>query len=151
MRSLPKPTRAKKPRKPLRRSHRRGDHTSRHRAKRKASARLADRLFSEYIRTRDDWQCRNCGSPKHPQCAHVVSRRYRAIRWSSENAVCLCKRCHMKYTNDPIGWEKWVEDRWPGRLAELKRLAWAGVAKIDHEAVCVGLMVSLAALSERRG
>lgn len=105
-----------------------------------ALRRKADRLFSLAIRERDDHACRACGSTYRAQCAHIVSRRYGATRWSMDNAVCLCAKCHMKYTHDPLGWEDWVDERFgPERLKGLKLRARAGVAKVDLEAVVKSL------------
>ena len=107
------------------------------RGSRQALRNRADKLFSEKIRR--DACCRNCGASWRLQCAHIVSRRYNATRWSTDNAVCLCQKCHMKFTYDPLGWEEWVEERFPGRLAELKVRARQGVAKVDLEAVVESL------------
>ena len=131
---IPKPEkRSRKPKRPLRRK-----------SKRKAKLHDADRLFSELIRSRDGWACRVCGSPYRPQCAHLVSRRYRAVRWSTENAVTLCPSHHVLYTHRPLEWEAWCEERWPGRLGMLKARALAGVAKVDYDAVCESLRLDLA-------
>jgi 5-methylcytosine-specific restriction endonuclease McrA len=130
---FPKP--AKRVRKPKRRIRRQ--------AKRKAKLHDADKLFSELIRRRDGWACRNCGSPIAPQCAHIVSRRYRATRWSAENAVTLCKADHMRWTHDPLGWEAWVEERFPGRLTQLKWRARAGVAHTDFDELCEALRLAI--------
>jgi hypothetical protein len=59
-----------------------------------------------------------------------------------DNAVCLCKGCHMKFTYDPIGWEDWVEEKFPGRLAELKVRAKQGVTPAHLEAVVASLEVT---------
>lgn len=115
----------------------------RRQSKRKAKLHDADKLFSQFIRTRDGWACRACGSPFNPQCAHIVSRRYRAVRWTPENAVTLCQRDHMRWTHDPLGWEAWVEERFPGRLAILKARAMAGVAKVDYDEVCEALRLAI--------
>ena len=104
-----------------------------------ALRKKADRLFSLAIRERDGWACRHCGSTYLVQCAHIISRRYNATRWSLDNAVCLCAKHHMKWTHDPLGWEDWVEERFPGRLAQLKIRARLGVAKVDLEAVVASL------------
>jgi 5-methylcytosine-specific restriction endonuclease McrA len=126
------PKRARKAKRPLRRK-----------AKRKAKLHDADALFSTLIRQRDGWACRACGSPVLPQCAHIVSRRYRATRWSAENAVTLCKKDHMRWTHDPLGWEAWVEERFPGRLAQLKARARGGVAHTDFDALCDSLRLAI--------
>ena len=144
MTSIPKPKRTPKTR------VRRGTRTSRHRAKRKSNLKLVDRLFSSYIRTRDDWACRCCGSVRNIQCAHVVSRRYRAVRWDSDNALALCSRCHVRYTYDPIAWQDWIDEKFPGRMEQLRAKARQGVAHVDYDALSVGLLASIAALTERR-
>ena len=130
---VPKPAkRARAAKRPLRRK-----------AKRKMRLHHADALFSQYIRQRDGWACRACGSAVLPQCAHIVSRRYRATRWSAENAVTLCKRDHMRWTHDPLGWEAWVEERFPGKLAQIKVRARAGVERTDFDELCEALRGAL--------
>ena len=105
-------------------------------SKRKAKLHDADRLFSQFIRNRDGWQCRICGEPYNLQCAHLVSRRYRAIRFSPLNAVALCSRHHVYYTYRTIEWELWCEERFPGRLAMLKAQALAAHEHPDYEQIC---------------
>ena len=151
MKQLPKPARSgPKPRKRIVSKGKAGSRTSRRRKARKAKLKDADRLFSEYIRTRDDWQCKACGSPKRPQCAHLISRRYRAVRWNPGNAVCLCSACHVRFTHDPLGWEAWCEERFPGTFTELKRIARLGIAHVDYEYECDGIRALLALLRARR-
>ena len=126
---------------PIKRSSKnKGKRTPKRRVSRMALRTKADDLFRDAIRERDGWACRNCGSPVHPQCAHIVSRRYGAVRWCMDNAVCLCKGCHMKFTCDPLGWDDWVDERFgPGRLVQLKLRARSGVAKVDLEGVIAAL------------
>ena len=118
---------------------RKGTKTSKRRKSRLGMKRECDRLFAVAVKARDGWACRACGSHMMPQCAHVVSRRYAATRWSMDNAVCLCSSCHVKYTHRPLEWEAWCEERWPGRLAELKARALAGVSWVDYEAIAESL------------
>jgi 5-methylcytosine-specific restriction endonuclease McrA len=82
----------------------------------------ADELFSKHVRARDG-ACLNCGSTAFLQCAHIHSRSYKAIRVNPDNAVALCRSCHLKFTRWPLEWEAWVESRFPGRWDELKREA----------------------------
>lgn len=136
---IPKPgKRAKKPRRAIRKK-----------AKRKAKLHDADRLFSQYIRGRDGWACIRCGSPFSPQCAHLVSRRYRATRWTPENATTLCQKCHLKYTYDPLAWESFCEERWPGRLGLMKAMARTGGVKHDFDELCASLRAAIGLQGER--
>jgi len=74
-------------------------------------ARLhADDLFARYIKARDR-RCQNCPETTNLQCAHIIRRRYYAIRWDPDNAVTLCRACHKRYTEDELGWQDWVFDR----------------------------------------
>lgn len=118
---------------------RKGTKTSKRRRSRLGMRRECDRIFAIAVKERDGWSCRNCGTHMHPQCAHLVSRRYHATRWDLLNAVCLCAGCHVKYTHDPIAWDDWIEERFPHRLEGLKLRARQGVAYIDYEAILQSL------------
>jgi len=130
--ALPKPTKRIKAKRPIRRK-----------AKRKAKLHDADRLFSQYIRTRDGWACTRCGSPLHTQCAHLISRSYRAIRFSPLNATALCQGCHVYMTHRPLEWQDWCEEKWPGRWATLKAQALSAHEHPDYDLVCENLKAAL--------
>lgn len=112
-------------------------------SKRKAKLHDADKLFSQYIRGRDGWACVRCGSPLRPQCAHLHSRIYRAIRWNPQNATTLCQGCHVMFTHRPLEWQDWCEARWPGRLATLKAQALAAHEHPDYEAICAEFRLAI--------
>lgn len=97
--------------------------------KRQNYMKKADALFSKLVRERDG-RCLNCGTTELLQCAHLISRSYKAIRTDFDNAVTLCRSCHMKYTHKPLEWREWVEDRFPGRWGKLKQTALA-YPKVD--------------------
>lgn len=44
------------------------------------------------------------------QCAHIMSRRYIALRWDDRNAVPLCMAHHHWFTHRPADWEQWCRD-----------------------------------------
>ena len=133
MTTQPKPAkRARKPRKPLRRK-----------AKRKAKLHDADALFSAYIRTRDGWQCQRCGAIERIQCAHLIGRAYRAVRFAAPNATALCQGCHVFFTHRPLEFQDWCEERWPGRLALLKAQALAAHEHPDYDALCAELRLAI--------
>jgi 5-methylcytosine-specific restriction endonuclease McrA len=81
--------------------------------------RQADVLFSKVIRQRDG-HCKACGTSDNLQCAHIISRSYKSIRTLEDNAVALCRSCHVKFTHRPLEWEAWVECHFPGRWERLK-------------------------------
>lgn len=59
-----------------------------------------DKIFSRYIRFRDDGQCFTCpkkDDPKKMQNGHFVPRQYLAVRWNEKNCNCQCYACNMLY------------------------------------------------------
>ncbi len=81
----------------------------------------ADMLFSTQVRESLGGACWAAGrriEAQHRvtqcsgnlQCAHIVSRRYRALRWDSENAVPLCGGHHTYFTARPAHWEQFCRE-----------------------------------------
>ena len=59
-----------------------------------------DRVFSIYIRQRDNGQCFTCPNKndyKKMQNGHFVPRQYLAVRWDETNCNCQCYACNMRY------------------------------------------------------
>ncbi len=89
--------------------------------------READAAFSQFIRRRDR-SCWRCGSRDGLQCMHIISRRYRALRWDERNAVAGCLKCHTYFTHRPLEWEAWIDSKLgAGTWAQLRKEALAGV------------------------
>ena len=80
---------------------------------------MNDAEFSKLIRDRDGW-CLNCGRSSHLQAAHILRRSYKLTRFDEDNAVTLCLWCHHYFTHHPLEWNEWVEDRYPGRISDLR-------------------------------
>jgi len=61
------------------------------------------------------------------QCAHIVSRRYLAVRWEDDNSLPLCAAHHMWLDTHPLEKDKQAI-KWLGedRFEELKNKAMAG-------------------------
>lgn len=82
--------------------------------KRAAANRKADLLFAKHIRESASMcfamgiEPTACNGNK--QCCHVMSRRYRAIRWNEDNAVAMCAAHHMYFTHNPLEWEQFCRD-----------------------------------------
>ena len=101
--------------------------------------RQADKLFSLIVRAVG--QCAECFEGKALQCAHIVSRSYRSVRWSFDNAVALCAGCHVYYTHHPLEWERFVTERMGA--ADFASLKARALAKWDGD--LEGVLVRLAA------
>lgn len=88
----------------------------------------ADAMFSLKVRSIGRCQADD-GRPCKGvlQCAHLFSRRYRAVRWTDDNAVSLCAGHHLYYTHRPIEWDNWMQNRLTlNRYEELRHLALTG-------------------------
>lgn len=88
-----------------------------------ATAR-ADKLVGDFVKTRDRGCVARGSHQGSLQWAHVISRRYRAVRWDPMNAVTLCAGHHMYFTHRPLEWDVWVAGRIGAEAYEdLKRRA----------------------------
>ncbi len=76
----------------------------------KSEIKKLDKEFSAKVRERG--KCARCGksSGVQLQCAHIFSRRHRAIRWDENNAICLCAGCHFWAHQNPILFSVLVKD-----------------------------------------
>ena len=76
----------------------------------------ADKAFSLYIRTRDDWQCQRCMKQFTPptsglHCSHFMGRGKEGTRFDPENADALCYGCHMYFTAHPAEHYMWQVEK----------------------------------------
>jgi len=68
-----------------------------------------DIIFSEFVRTRDNWTCQKCGNEyiqgvdsRKLHCAHLwFGRANIKTRWEPLNCVSLCVGCHIKVDQSP--------------------------------------------------
>ena len=108
-----------------------------------AVERRADRLFSRFIRERDG-RCQLAGTPSSRygtecwgplECSHLLRRTFKATRWLEENAVASCAAHAGWYTDHPLAWNAWRQERLGGQaFAALLDLAYHG-AKPDVRAI----------------
>lgn len=69
----------------------------------------ADRLMADAVK-REEMCCRYCGTQRDLEWAHVLSRRYLAVRWDRRNSMALCRTHHYMFTVNPLKWEQWCRD-----------------------------------------
>lgn len=101
--------------------------------------KIADDLFSKYIRARDG-RCQKCGTDQNLQCAHIFSRGYGQIRYDLQNAVALCRGCHRFFTDRPIEWEFFIKEKIGVPMYEnLKVKALKHDKKIDYDEIITEL------------
>jgi hypothetical protein len=72
----------------------------------------ADKYFSLYIRTRDNWTCKRCITKYTPptralHCSHFQGRRKEGTRFEPLNADALCHGCHQYFTSHPAEHTFW--------------------------------------------
>lgn len=76
----------------------------------------ADRVFSEYIRKRDNWTCQRCLKRYEPptsalHCSHFQGRGKEGTRFDEQNADALCMGCHQYFTSYPAEHYMWQVKR----------------------------------------
>lgn len=83
-----------------------------------------DRVFSIFIRERDEGQCYTCpnkGEIKKMQAGHFVPRQYLAVRWDEVNVHCQCYACNVLYNGQPSAYAARLEkDYGPGTVEMLE-------------------------------
>lgn len=76
----------------------------------------ADKYFSLYIRTRDNWTCQRCKRKFTPptsglHCSHFMGRAKENTRFNPLNACALCYGCHQYFTSHPLEHYEWQVER----------------------------------------
>lgn len=105
-----------------------------------AKVREADKLFSRIIRAGRTCYYHfgrgkltplgfACSGPL--QCAHIVSRIYRSVRWDEGNAIPLCAGAHRYMTSRPLEWERFVLTFMPA--ADYEGLKLRALEVWDHD------------------
>ena len=89
-----------------------------------------DKLYSDYVRERDNWTCVRCGlreinNKRHMSCSHYWSRRHISTRWELDNLCTLCWNCHAYH------WES--EKQSDYRNYMLKKLGKEGYEKLEQK------------------
>jgi hypothetical protein len=94
----------------------------------------ADKWFSDVVRKKADHVCESCSKVGgRMECAHIYGRSAKSVRWSLDNAVCLCHYCHMRFTANPLEFTKWLEETLGQGHMEMLREKWQVLMKTNKE------------------
>lgn len=110
----------------------------------KGAKARATELHSLIVRDRDGWRCQRCGTRPATRrglhCAHIVSRTYSNTRTAEDNALALCARCHRWFTNHPIEFGRFCDERFGRDAMDALRLRAESRAKVDWDAEAARLL-----------
>ena len=69
----------------------------------------ADKVFSDFIRTRDGFICQLCGNDDSSvmQCSHLIKRGKMGTRFEELNCVCHCSSCNFRHNFYPEFYTEW--------------------------------------------
>lgn len=100
--------------------------------------RPSDKLFSQYIRTRDNWTCQRCGRQYEPptsalHCSHFMGRGKEATRFDPDNCDALCYGCHQYFTSHPALHLEWQVKRKGQKMVDAIILQSNGYKKRDDK------------------
>jgi hypothetical protein len=78
-----------------------------------------DVMFSRLVREKR--YCEKCGrNDIKLDCAHIIPRGNKTLRWDLINALCLCHRCHRFWAHmNPIDFTEWYKTKYPKRYIYL--------------------------------
>ena len=94
----------------------------------------ADKWFSDVVRKKAGHVCESCNKVEgRMECAHIYGRSAKSVRWSLDNAVCLCHYCHMKFTANPLEFTRWLEETLGEGHMEMLREKWQVLMKTNKQ------------------
>lgn len=78
--------------------------------------RKSDKLFSEFIKIRDEWRCQKCFTSYKPGSrglhnSHFWGRRSESVRFDAQNCDALCAYCHQHFTENPQDYVAWKREQ----------------------------------------
>lgn len=97
---------------------------------RRRNKQKCSNVYSKVIKVRDG-QCRNCNTVHNLQCAHLLRRSQGDWTYTRlDNAVALCRKCHVYYTHREAEWGLWIGEHFgPDHYMKLKQIASEGARK----------------------
>lgn len=109
-----------------------------------------DRLTKQLIIYERGFFCERCavdGRVEPLHSAHIKAKgHYRRLRFEKHNLLLLCYKDHLEFAHkEPDDFILWVEEKWPGRLQQLREMA-ATAAKVDLKQLVIVLRAEVRAL-----
>lgn len=87
-----------------------------------------DAHFSLAVRTRDAFTCQYCGK-EGTDAAHIYGRRSKVVRWSMDNALCLCRYHHQYFESNPVAFTDFLNSHLGEDHMERLRVKSRGILK----------------------
>ena len=83
---------------------------------RKTTIKKLDKIFADKVKSKgvcqlaflDSLTCKG-----NLQCMHIISRKYKVLRWDFKNAMAGCMAHHFWYTNNPWLWHELIMHKFP--------------------------------------
>lgn len=100
---------------------------------------ITDNLLDKKIKERlfeNQTHCQCCGETDQDKLdpAHIMSRKYKNLRWDLQNLVSLCRPCHTDFTVNPLKWKEWWTKKYPDRVEYLEKKLGV-IEKVDNQVV----------------
>lgn len=117
-----------------------------------------DLIFSKLVRLRTNWHCEHCGinkisDPGTLDCAHIMGRRHVGLRWHPQNALSLCRKDHLFFTEHPFDFADWCRDYLgEDRVCALRRAAQKPykLIKCDRDSIYRHMQDELVEMNRKR-
>lgn len=94
----------------------------------------ADKWFSDVVRSKANYTCEHCRkTDSRMECAHIYGRRLKSVRWSLDNAVCLCHWCHRNFTENPVQFSDWLSQYFGEGHMDILREKKNGILKANDQ------------------
>ena len=94
----------------------------------------ADKWFSDVVRSKANYTCEHCRkTDSRMECAHIYGRRLKSVRWSLDNAVCLCHWCHRNFTENPVQFSDWLNQYFGEGHMDILREKKNGILKANDQ------------------
>lgn len=104
------------------------------RIKKMIKREACDKWFSDVVREKANYTCEHCKkTDSRMECAHIYGRRLKSVRWSLDNAVCLCHWCHRDFTENPLKFTDWLNQYFGEGHMEILREKQRGIFKATPE------------------